>query len=130
MFKKQNGMTLIGFLLAMVGIIIAGILIMRVAPVYIENYEVKSSISALNQLSPSVFSVDAMQNATILKSKLMNQFNINGLYDIKQEQISVKPTGPGVFLVSVQYTVIKPLALHMSLLFEFNESEEVNGGPK
>lgn len=128
--RKQQGVTLMGMLFVVICVVILGILLMRIAPVYVENYEVRHSINALHDLQASNFSTDSMSNVNFLRDKLMNQFTINGLYDIKPEQIRIVPSTPGVYLVSIHYVVMKPLVYNISLIFEFNESEEVIVGPK
>ncbi|WP_131781399.1 DUF4845 domain-containing protein [Legionella gresilensis] len=119
--NKQKGITLIGFLLTAAIIVIVGILVMRVVPVYIQNYEVKSSIKSLGNIKG-----DETLDAGSLKQKLMNQLYINGINDIPAENISVTPTDQeNLFLVTVKYDVIRPIISNVNLLFKFNESQEV-----
>ena len=122
---KQQGMTLIGMLLTMAIVIMGGIVVMRVVPVYLEYYEVVSSMSSLNKLPATDFSTDPAANATILKSKLLNQLFINSTQSISEQQIVITPNDPGVFQLSIKYQVIKPLFYNISLLFDFNATQEV-----
>ncbi|KTC68279.1 transmembrane protein [Legionella birminghamensis] len=124
---KQKGMTLIGLLLTVIIIVFLGILAMRVVPVYIENYEVKRSLAALNNIDSSQFSSDSMANASMLKGKLINQLDLESIVSIKPEQITVTPND-GKYLVKVHYSVTKPLLANVSLMFDFDESEEVKVG--
>lgn len=126
--RKQQGMTLIGMLCLVVALICVGITVLRVIPVYIQNYHVRSSINSLRQLDSSNFSVDSMANAEILRNRLMKQFDINGFSEYKPEQISIIPNERGGFLVGIKYTVIRPLVYNISLMFEFNEAEEISAG--
>ncbi|WP_419418855.1 DUF4845 domain-containing protein [Legionella sp. D16C41] len=119
--SRQKGMTFIGFLFVVVVIVVIGVLIMRIVPVYIQNYEVKSSIKSLNNVKSDVAS-----DAESLKKKLVNQLYINSINDIPENNIAVTPTDQeNHFLVTVKYDVIRPLIANMSLLFNFNESQEV-----
>ena len=126
--RKQQGMTLIGMLCVVITVICVGIVALRIAPVYIQNYEVRSSIDALKQLDSSIFSSDSMANAAILRNRLMKQFDINGFTEYKPEQISAIPNGRGGFLVGIKYTIIRPLVYNISLMFEFNEAVEISAG--
>lgn len=128
--RKEQGITLVGMLSLIVIIICLGVLLMRVVPVYIDNYEVRQSIEALHDLQASNFSTDPMANVTVLRTKLMNQLSVNGIYDIKSEQVTITPANAGVYLIAIHYVVIKPLVYNVSLMFDFNESEEVIVGPK
>ncbi len=122
--QKQYGMTLIGMLLTMATVIIAGIVVMRVVPVYLQHYEVLSSMKALNTLKSTEFSADPASNASVLKTKLLNQLYINSI-EIAPEQIVLTPDGENKFHLSIKYQVIKPLVANISLLFKFEASQEV-----
>ncbi len=123
--RKQQGITLIGMLLTMAAVIIAGIVVMRIVPVYLENYEVNSSIKALSSLPATEFSEDSGANADVLRSKLLNQLYINSIVSIAPEQIVITPNGEKTFTISIKYEVIKPLVGNMNFLFMFNETHEV-----
>lgn len=123
--RKQQGLTLIGMLLTVAVVVIGGIVIMRVIPVYLQNYEIKSSIDALAMLDPADFSTDTATNVVLLKKRLVNQFTINGLDDIKPEELTIVPDEKGNYTVHVKYTVVKPLVSNVSLMFEFDETREV-----
>ncbi|MCP0914186.1 MULTISPECIES: DUF4845 domain-containing protein [Legionella] len=123
----QKGMTVIGMLLTAAVIVILGILVMRVIPVYIENYTITRSIDALKKIPAEDFSADPSANAQLLKSKLMNQLYVNGV-EIPENQIQVIPGNGGNFTVKIKYQVIKPVVSNASLLFNFDVSKEVNIG--
>ncbi len=123
--RRQQGMTLIGMLLTMTIVIMAGIVVMRIVPVYLGHYEVVTSIKALNKLPPTEFSTDAASNANVLKTKLLNQLYVNSIESIKPEQIILTPNGENKFTLSIKYQVTRPLVANISLLFHFETSEEV-----
>ncbi|ETO93767.1 DUF4845 domain-containing protein [Legionella oakridgensis] len=124
---RQQGMTLIGMVLTMAIVIIVGVVLMRVVSVYIQHYSVTNSISALNRIPRSELSVDPSTTAQILKDRLLNQLYVNGI-DIPQEKIKITMDKPGTFHITIAYQVTKPLVSNISLLFDFNVSEEVNPG--
>lgn len=128
--SKQQGRTFLGMMTMMAGIIIIAIMGMRIVPVWIDNYQINSSIKSLETLEASLFSDDTVANVQILKDKLMNQLYINGFGDIKADEVAVTPTVPGTYLVTIKYVVVKALAYNMSLLFDFNNAKEVTVGPK
>jgi len=71
------------------------------------------------------FSDDPASNAVVLRSRLMNQLDVNRIEDITPDQIIIQPSDENTFSVSIKYKVLKPLVYNMSLLFIFNESQEV-----
>lgn len=123
--RKHQGMTLIGMLLTMAVVIISGVVVMRVVPVYLEYYEVASSMKALNALPATDFSTDPMANAAVLRTKLLNQLYVNSIVSITPEKIKMTPDGKGNIQVSIKYQTIRHLVGNVSLLFDFDASQEV-----
>lgn len=123
--RTTRGMTLIGMLLTMAIVIFAGIVVMRVVPVYLAQYEIVTSIKALNTLPSTEFTTDPASNAHVLRTKLLNQLYVNSIESITPEQIIITPNGENAFQLSIKYQVIRPLIANVSLLFDFNTSQEV-----
>ncbi len=123
---KHQGITLIGMLLTMAIIIIAGVITMRVVPVYIQYYEVKNSMQALDKIPATEFSSDPAANGAMLRTKLLNQLYVNSIESISPEQIIIEPNGENKFKLSIKYKVIRPLIANVSLLFDFNAYQEVD----
>ena len=123
--QRFRGMTLIGMLLTMAIVICAGIVVMRVVPVYLSQYELVTSIKALNTLPATEFTTDPASNAHVLRTKLLNQLYVNSIESIAPEQIVITPAGENIFQLSIKYQVIRPLVGNVSLLFDFDTSQEV-----
>ena len=82
-------------------------------------------MKALNTLPSTEFSTDPAVNAGILRTKLLNQLYVNSIESISAEQIKMTPDNRGNFQVSVKYQVVRPLVANISLLFDFEASQEV-----
>lgn len=128
--RKAHGMTLVGMLFTMAVVIIIGVLIMRVTPAYVEYYSVTSSVNSLNSMPKDEFSLDSSLNSSILRKSLIKRLDINGINNVKSDNIKIIPNGINNFTVTVKYEVQKPLVSNMSLLFNFDVSQEVSVGPK
>lgn len=126
--RKQQGMTFVGMLLTMAVVILAAIVVMRAVPVYLQYYSVKQSVKGLNTIPVSSLTGDPYSDVEVLKSRFNKYLDINGLYDFKSDQLVIEPQGPNKFLVKIKYQVIKPLIYNISLLFDFNDTEEVTVG--
>lgn len=124
--RKQQGITLIGLLLTAFVVIIVTMTVMRIIPIYLENYEVKNTITSLNNLNAANFSFDTNANANILRKHLKDQFGIDRFNDLRVEEMTIVPSGENSYIVTVKYAVVKPLMFNISLMFEFNESQEVH----
>lgn len=126
--QQQKGMTLIGMVLTLTIVILAGIMLMRIVPVYLNHYSVTKSIDALAHIPKEDLSADPTATARLLKTRLMNQFYVNGIYDIKAKQVTLLPDRkkPGIYDVSLAYKVTKPLVGNIRLLFEFDVKKEIS----
>ncbi|KTD56199.1 transmembrane protein [Legionella sainthelensi] len=125
---KEKGMTLIGTVLTIIAIVIAATVIMRVVPVYLQYYSIIKSIDDLNSLPASNLTGDSMQDINELKGVLDKHLDINGITSLKENQLTIEPLGANKFMIRLKYQVIKPLIYNVSLLFDFNHSEEVVAG--
>lgn len=125
---KQQGMTLIGMLFTMVVVVMVGVVIMRIIPVYIQHYAIVQSIKGLSSTSMTSLTGDPLTDVTYLRNSLDKRFDINGVEQLKPEQITIVPNGANKYKVKLKYQVIKSLVYNMSLLFYFNDVIEVNVG--
>lgn len=126
--QKQKGMTLIGMLFTVVVVVMAGIVVMRIIPVYLQHYSIVQSIKALSSTPISTLTGDPLSDVGVLRRSLTKRLDINGVEDLKEDQLSITPSGTNKFTVKLKYQVIRPLVYNMSLLFDFNETQEVTAG--
>ena len=126
--RKQNGMTLIGMLLTVVVVAMAAIVVMRIVPVYLQYYTILESIKGLNSTPSSSLTGDAFSDVQELKKSLTKRLDINGVEDLRDDQIVISPDGENKFTVKIKYQVVRPLVYNISLLFDFDHTEEVVAG--
>lgn len=125
---KQKGMSFIGMLLTTIIVVLLGISVIRIVPVYIQHYSVVSSIKALSKLDPSTLTISQEMNVTLLKKKLENQLYVNEVDELVKEGIKIKPKGQRDYLVTLDYKTSRPLFYNISLLFTFKDQIEVHIG--
>lgn len=123
--RKQLGITLIGMLLTIVVIVMAAVVVMRVVPVVIQYYSIVTSIKSLNQTPASSLTGDPVTDVTTLRASLTKRLDINGLEDLKPDELVITPDGPNKFKVVLKYQVTRPLVYNVSLLFQFDRTIEV-----
>ncbi len=128
MEKRQQGMTLIGMLLTMAVVVMIAIVVMRMVPVYIQHFAILESIEALNTIPASSLTGDAMMDSTYLRNSLSKRLDINGIDDLKPNELTIIPNGPYKYKLKLKYQVIRPLVYNVSLLFDFNNIIEVKAG--
>jgi len=123
--QKQQGMTLIGMLLTMAVVVLAAIVVMRIVPVVIQHYSIINSIKSLDQTPASSLTGDPATDVQLLQDSLSKRFDINGLQDLKPEELIITPDGANKFKIQLKYQVTRPLVYNVSLLFDFNRTIEV-----
>lgn len=119
--KKQQGMTATSLIMLLIGICSAVILVLRVAPVYMNHGKVKSAIEGVKGTTD----VQTMSKAEISK-KLYDRFSINSVNttDIKDENIILTKRGDYVKL-QVKYQTEVPVVSNMFFLMKFDDFIEV-----
>ena len=108
-------MTFTGWLVVLALIGFFALLGMKIVPIYIENYSVKSVVESLKD-EPLI----TKKGAAEIKTMIMRRIDITGIYDIKRESVLVK-VSPGIVDVSVVYTVRKPIMGNLDIIVSFDE---------
>lgn len=121
--KNQQGMTTISNLFVAAFVVIIGIIVLKVMPVYITHFSVTSSIKNLNKLPKEELRAEG--GRAYLREYLIRKLYINEIRFIKKKDINIKRKNKG-YVVSVSYIVEKNLINNVYLLFKFNPSYEVS----
>ncbi|MEY3808109.1 MAG: hypothetical protein RI893_1085 [Pseudomonadota bacterium] len=116
--KRQQGLTLISiiFILGLIGFFV--MLTLKVVPVYLDHGKVKSALDAL-KASPDL----ATKSEFEIRDSLNKRFNINYVYDVKKEDITIIKHGNYV-KVDIEYETVVKLVANLSLLAEFHDTIE------
>ena len=116
---QQNGMTFLGMMLMVAGIVFIAIIGMKLVPAYIEYFSVKKAITKI----ASDPGFDQMSRSDIAAS-----FNRNAVIDnitiIKGSDLEVSKTATGETIVGVDYQTIVPLVGNVSALLDFSVSTD------
>lgn len=127
---KQQGMTVIGMLVLAAIVIMLGVVLMRVVPVYMEHYTIIHAIETLSDTPQDDLTDNPMTNIDALKSRFMRQLDVSSVYNFKPDIFTISSLSPGVYKVHLKYQVIKPLVKNIQLLMTFDEEKEVSVGSK
>ncbi len=117
-FKRQQGLTLISlvFLLGLIGFFV--LLTLKILPIYLDHGKVESALEAL-KASPDLETKSEFE----IRDSLNKRFNINYVYDVKQDDIKVVKHGNYV-KVDIEYETVVKLAGNLSVLAEFHDTIE------
>ena len=121
LLKKQRGMTATNIVLLLIGICSAVIMVLRIAPVYMNHGKVKSAIEAIKTIPE----INTASKGEITR-KLDDRFQINQVNtsDIKEENITITRQGDYLKL-EIKYQTEAPIISNMSVLMKFDDFIEV-----
>ena len=117
---RQTGATLLGMLMIAALVAFFAYVGMKLVPIYIENYGVKSSLKSLSEEST------AGVNAGELRSRLMKRLEVNNVDSVRPEHVQVKAMA-NTRVVSVSYEVRTRFYGNLYLLLAFDESTVLTG---
>ena len=118
---KQKGATVWVMMFIMALVIVVALLVMKVGPIYLNNYQIKGILSGLAEMP------DAQKMSTAsLKSAFDKRVNINGLTNITSKDLKIKSEKTGK-TASVKYDVTEKLVGNLSVFVEFDDTVVLGG---
>lgn len=120
--SRQQGMTLISFmvLFIMVGFYI--LLGLKMLPIYIEHYKVKTTLNNL-KTEPGLVEKSPRE----IMSLLQKRWDINSIDRIKVDNsLSVEKSGESI-IIDLDYEVEQPIISNVSALVKFKETYTMGG---
>lgn len=114
-FRRQRGMTAIGWIvvLALIGFFV--MLILRLGPTYMEYFSVSNSMESLKD-EPRL----AGKTPSEVRKLLFRRFNINDVDNVGRDQVSIYKDGAGI-KVAVEYEVRVPLMGNVDAMVSFDK---------
>lgn len=119
---KQSGATFLSWLAGAGVVIFAFVTVVKLMPVYMEYYAVRSFVTDIAS-RPEMATASKAQ----IKSKIDDYLNINGLYTITSDVFSVEQVEgkQNVRALVVKYEVVKPWLANINFLVKFDYSAEL-----
>ncbi len=111
----QQGVSGSGFITIMAVIMISVLLLLKLFPVYMENFNVSTSLSSLSNEDD----IKSLKKSAI-KELLQRRFSINDVKNARKEHIEIKKTKTEM-TIDITYEVRKPLVGNIDLVLHFNE---------
>lgn len=122
--KKQSGITILGFIFFAIIFVVFSIITMKLVPIYIDNFYIRSAAKSLNELPDSALSGNPYQVTQTLIEKMQNQLAINEVRHLTRKDIKVD-YHQNHYTVSIQYTRKVKLFGNLSAVVDFNEVQTV-----
>ncbi|RMH88349.1 DUF4845 domain-containing protein [Lysobacter pythonis] len=122
MNKRERGITLTGFLMALA---VAGFFLfigMKLFPMYQEFWSVKKALKSVAE--DGSVSTDPAS----IRNSLGRHFDVGYVEDVKPRDIKVERSRSGGAQISIDYEVRKPLFYNLDIVGKFSASEEKRAG--
>ncbi len=117
--RQQQGLTMISIVLILGLIAFFTLLILKIAPIYMDHAKVVNALAAVEETTD----IQTKSKSEILSS-LKKRFNFNYVYHIEDDDISIIKEG-NYLKVDIEYEVVENLVGNLSVLVEFHEGFEV-----
>ncbi|ANE54942.1 MULTISPECIES: DUF4845 domain-containing protein [Methylomonas] len=116
--RKQQGLTFlsIAFILALIGFFT--LLILKIAPIYINHSRVVNAVKAVENTTDIV-----TKSKSEIKTSLEKRFDMNYVEHVKPEDVTIVAQ-PGYVRVEVDYERVERIFGNLSVLVEFHEGFE------
>ncbi len=120
---RQRGLGLIGFLGAIALVMVAATLLVKIVPIYLEHWTVRSVLDGLAEAPPPV------EDAEDLRRIVQRRLAINDVRRIGVEQIEVRADEAGGWRIRIHYQAEAPLSGNLSLVARFDDQVHLPGIP-
>jgi len=118
--KKQQGMTLISWIIILVFLLFQGVIAMNVLPVYLTDSNLKKIMKALPH--------DAKARGLTpyqLKNMVAKRININSIYSVTAEHITIQ-SGRGSHIVIIEYEPRGKLIGNLDYIVSFRHEAKIS----
>ena len=123
--RRQDGMTYLGMLIMLIVIAFFAIVLIKVAPLYMEHFKVKSSLDSLAQEAKDDQSV---LSPIEIEKHLLNRLSINDVQHVTKDDIKITRDGRKM-VVEVDYEARVTLFDNLDLVARFPDNRVELGGP-
>ncbi len=96
------------------------ILILKIAPIYTNNYKLVSSLNALKNY-PGLINLSAEE----IKNKFNKNMDMNMVSNVTEQDIKIVKQGD-IVRISVEYERVEAIVGNLSILVQFHEGFEIH----
>ena len=115
---KQQGITLIGFVMVLMVIGVFAFVGLKLFPVYSEYYSVVGDMKGI-AAEPGI----ATQSPEIVRDKLFRRFYISYVTSVKKEHVKI--TRNNGYNINVKYEVRNPLVYNLDFVAKFDKTVDL-----
>lgn len=116
-YKKQRGLTAIGFVLLLGLIAFFSALAIKLTPLYLEHFEVSSVLKSVAQESDI-----GSKSAADIKDSIMKKLSINDVSHVTKDDIEVSKED-GKLRVTISYEARVPMVGNIDIVANFKDNK-------
>lgn len=116
---RERGLTFISFVMVIGLVGFSALLLLKIGPIYINNYKIRSSLESLKN-EPEVASKSKQE----IMSLLSKRWDVNSVDYVTKDDVMITKD-VGMTRVQITYDVTKPILGNVDALVHFNETIEV-----
>ncbi len=118
MFRRQRGVTLIGWVILLIPVAIVGYMAIRLVPIYLNYLRVAHSVDAT---ATELKTEEAGSlNPQIIRSTLGKPFDIESITFPDEKDVAITRDGPG-WTIEAKFEDTAPLFGNLSLVIDFDK---------
>jgi len=117
--KRQRGMTLIGWLIVLALIGFFAMLVMKLGPIYMENYTIKMALESMEN-EPGL----AEKTPSQVRGFFQKRMDMNYVTRLTQDSVKIRRE-EGVTYLEVDYEVREPMVGNVDAIVTFKEKAEL-----
>lgn len=118
--KNQQGMTIISLLVLVSIIILVFMLILKIVPIYTNNYKLVGSLNALKSY-PELVNLSSEE----IKNRFNKNLDMNMVTNVTDQDIKIVKQGD-ILRINVEYERVEPIVGNLSVLVQFHEGFEIH----
>ena len=123
MVRKQQGITLMSFVMVLIVVGFFALIAMKLFPMYTEYHNMKAAVNAYAAEANSANKAPAQA-----WSDLSRRFGIAYVESVKRENVKIERAGEGRGMqIKVSYEVRKPLLFNLDVVGKFEHVADLNG---
>jgi hypothetical protein len=117
--SRERGLTFISFLMIIGLVGFSALLVLKIGPIYINNYKIRSSLESLKS-QPEIASKSKQE----IMALLMKRWEVNSVDYVSKDDVMITKD-VSLMKVQITYDVTKPILGNVDALVHFNETIEV-----
>jgi Domain of unknown function (DUF4845) len=123
MYRKQRGITFLGWLILLIPVAIVGYTAIRLVPVYLNYMRVARSVEQAAETARAEQSVSAQS----IRSSIRKRFDIESITYPDPSDVSITSDG-STWTIEAKYTDGAPLFANISVEIDFDKIAKFGGG--